>query len=249
MIKRAVSGPSVEIPTSYNLLCIIILALGEQKLSSVQGFWDGIITWYGIYGRDYPWRRTVNPFHILIAEFLLQQTNVRKVQEVYEIFITKYPIPKQLADADISEVEGIINPIGLNYRAGRLKKSAEIICSDGKGEVPASADELRHLPGVGPYIADAVLCYAFGLKTVPIDTNVIRLFCRYFGLRSDKSRPRTDRQLSEKIRQHYRLFDSTRIPNLAVLDFAGIECTAKRPSCEQCCISAECFFILNSKSY
>lgn len=206
----------------------------------IENFWNGIITWYFKHGRDYPWRKTADPFHILIAEFLLQQTHVRKVQEVYYEFISKYPTPKDLAEADLSEIESIIQPLGLKYRAERLKNCAEIICFKFNGAVPKCSELLKELPGVGSYICDAVLCYAFGFRTVPIDTNVIRVFCRYFGFRSDKPRPRTDSVLVEKIREMYKGFDSTRVPNLAVLDFAGIVCTAKKPKCQQCPISVGC---------
>lgn len=210
-------------------------------MADVEKFWEGILDWYSKNSRDYPWRKTINPFHVLIAEFLLQQTHVRKVQEVYERFIDEYPAPAYLAQAQLFKVERIIKPLGLSYRANRLIKCAEIICSEFGGRVPNSSEQLKKLPGVGSYISDAVLCYAYGKPTIPIDTNVIRVFCRYFGLKSDKSRPRTDTVLAECIKGFYQ-FENTRIPNLAVLDFAGTVCTAKKPNCDQCNASAECFY-------
>lgn len=203
-------------------------------------FWSGILRWYSRYGRDYPWRRTSYPFHILCAEFLLQQTHVRKVQKVYDELIKAYPSPRQLAEADLCDVERIIQPIGLRYRAKRLKRCSEIICSEFSGKVPDSSDQLQKLPGVGSYICDAVLCYGFGQNTIPVDTNVIRVFCRYLGFKSDKPRPRTDKILAEKIRKMYKGLDSTRNANLAVLDFAGLVCTANRPKCEECPVAAGC---------
>ncbi|WP_051275829.1 A/G-specific adenine glycosylase [Desulfovirgula thermocuniculi] len=213
--------------------------------TAAERFWRGLLEWYHRNKRDFPWRRTTNPFHILTAEILLQQTNVRKVQEVYERLIGRYPTPQQMAEADLSELESIIGPLGLRYRAVRLKKCAEVICREFGGQVPNTYEQLRLLPGVGPYIADAVLCYAFGLATVPIDTNVVRLFCRYFGLRSEKSRPRNDPALAESIRRLFIFdgFDGTRTANLAVLDFAGTVCTAGRPGCGQCPISSGCAFL------
>lgn len=211
-----------------------------QHTNADNQFWEGILKWYAENARDYPWRRTSNPYYVLMAEFLLQQTHVRKMQDVYDKLLAEYPSPQDLAQADISEVEQIIKPIGLKYRAGRLKKCAEIICQEFSGRVPDAPEKLRKLPGVGSYICDAVLCYAFGFTTVPIDTNVIRLFCRYFGYKSDRSRPRTDKKLSEAIRQKFNLFSSTRDPNLAVLDFAGLICTAKGPLCQECCLKYKC---------
>ncbi|GED13746.1 HhH-GPD family protein [Aneurinibacillus migulanus] len=210
----------------------------EQKGS----FWNEILNWSQEHGRDFPWRRTNNAFHVLIAEFLLQQTNVRKVEEVYQEILETYPTPGQLADADISELERIIAPIGLIYRAARLKKAAGIIYHEHSGKVPDNEKELKQLPGVGDYIVNAVLCYGLGKPMVPIDTNVIRLFSRYFGYQSAKKRPHTDRELAVKIRKHYRRFSDTRAANLAVLDFAAHICTARNPKHETCPIRHTCFY-------
>lgn len=213
--------------------------MGENIVSSVEKFWDGLLSWHMKNRRDFPWRTADNPFHVLIAEILLQQTHVRKVQDVYERLVSRFVAPRQLAEADLRDIKSIISPLGLRYRAERLKKCAEIISDEFDGQVPDTYEQLVLLPGVGPYIADAVLCYAFVRATVPIDTNVIRLFCRYFGFKSEKSRPRTDSVLAENIRKLYR-FENTRAANLAVLDFAGTVCTASRPACKQCPILNGC---------
>ena len=119
-------------------------------------------------------------------------------------------------------------------------RSAEVICRDYSCRVPDNPGDLKKLPGVGPYICDAVLCYAYGCRTVPIDTNVIRVFSRCFNLVSDKARPRTDPILAEKIRLLFKEFKNTRMPNLAVLDFAAVVCTAKNPKCGQCPLGGSC---------
>ncbi len=121
--------------------------------------------------------------------------------------------------------------------APRLVNCARIIVNKFNGRVPDTEEELLQLPGVGQYISNAVLSYAFDKPTVPIDTNVIRLFSRYFCLTSDKSRPRSDSKLAANIRMLFRNFDSTRIPNLAVLDFASVICTARNPRCPECPIN------------
>ncbi|MMZ58657.1 A/G-specific adenine glycosylase [compost metagenome] len=202
-------------------------------------FWNSLLRWFQSNARNYLWRQTKNPFHVLVAEFLLQQTHVRKVEEVYKTLITKYPSPEDLAVAEIKEIEEIIRPIGLVYRAERLKRCAEIIMKKYKGRVPCNLSDLKSLPGVGDYIANAVMCYGCGLPTVPIDTNVIRIFRRYFGLISDKSRPRNDRFLAEKIRSLYPV-ESTRNENLAILDLAGTICTVNKPKCCTCPLRKNC---------
>ncbi|GIO98303.1 A/G-specific adenine glycosylase [Paenibacillus lautus] len=204
-------------------------------------FWTELLTWYTDNGRhQFPWRNTKDPYRVLLAEFLLQQTHVRKVEKVYEKMLLKYPDISELASADIETLEEIIAPIGLRYRAERLIKSAEIICSQHNCKVPNDYDELRKLPGIGDYIANAVLCYAFDQPVVPIDTNVIRLFTRYFGYTSRNPRPRMDKELAAKIRTHFEGMDSTREANLAVLDFAGLICTSKNPKSTECPLSKNC---------
>ncbi|WP_274649026.1 hypothetical protein [Paenibacillus humicola] len=214
-----------------------------EKMREDSFFWESLLAWYSENGRHhFPWRNTKEPFRILLAEFLLQQTHVRKVQEVYEQLLLKYPDISELARANIETVEEIIAPIGLRYRAERLIKTAEIIRNQHNGNVPNDYKELTKLPGIGDYIANAILCYAFDQPVVPIDTNVIRLFTRYFGYTSKNPRPRMDKELASKIRSHFEGMDSTRAANLAVLDLAGVVCTDKKPKHLQCPISQECSF-------
>ncbi|QOT08458.1 A/G-specific adenine glycosylase [Paenibacillus sp. JNUCC32] len=204
-------------------------------------FWRELLAWYAENGRHhFPWRNTKDPYRILLAEFLLQQTHVRKVEDVYEQLLFNYPNLSDLSKANIVTLEGIIAPIGLKYRAARLIKTAEIICSQYNGKVPNDYNELRKLPGIGDYIANAVLCYAFDQPVVPIDTNVIRLFTRYFGYTSKNRRPRMDKELASKIRAHFEGMGSTRTANLAVLDLAGLICTAKKPHSTECPLSRYC---------
>lgn len=204
-------------------------------------FWKELLAWYSENGRhDFPWRNTTDPYRILLAEFLLQQTHVRKVEEVYDRMLREYGDIRELANANMETVEAIIAPIGLKYRAARLIRTAEIICSEHHGQVPNNYIELRKLPGVGDYIANAVLCYAFDQPVVPIDTNVIRLFTRYFGYTSTKTRPRMDRELAQKIRSHFEGMERTREANLAVLDLAGAICTARKPHSTECPLSRYC---------
>lgn len=213
-------------------------------------FWKELLAWYSENGRHhFPWRNTKDAYRILLAEFLLQQTHVRKVEEVYEQFLIKYPDIGKLAMANIEALEEIIAPIGLKYRAERLKKTAEIICNQHNCKVPNEYNKLRELPGIGDYIANAVLCYAFDQPVVPIDTNVVRLFTRYFGYTSKNLRPRMDRELASKIRAHFEGMDSTRTANLAVLDFAGVVCTARNPRSLECPLSPKCNDFILKKSW
>lgn len=208
-------------------------------MSHISYFWTSILYWYGLNKRVFPWRKTKDPYNILLAEVLLQKTNVRKVEDVYGQLLDKYPSPWELKRADLDEIRQIILPIGLIYRAERLIKTAELLCVKHGGTVPNESAALLSLPGVGDYIADAVLCYAYNRPTVPIDTNVIRLFTRYFGLISLKSRARSDKKVAKKIGDSF-VFYSTRTANLAVLDFASTVCMARSYRCYDCILRCRC---------
>jgi A/G-specific adenine glycosylase len=204
-------------------------------------FWENILNWYYDNKREFPWRKTDNPFYILIAEILLQQTNVRKVEPVYNEIINSYKVPSELRNADLNDLKRTIKPLGLLYRAERLINISEIITNEYNGEIPSYKSALKSLPGIGDYIADAVLCYGFRKNTIPIDTNVIRLFSRFFGLKSSYSRLRNDKELLNQIRNLYD-FKDFREPNFAVLDFAAEVCSAKKPKCSECIVKNKCNF-------
>jgi A/G-specific adenine glycosylase len=212
--------------------------INRNEATSV--FWSNLLVWFQANKRNYPWRFTKDPYHVLIAEFLLQQTHVRKVEVVYHSLLTAFPNVEKLSLATEKELLEIIRPIGLTYRAARLKASAQIIHFNFIGRIPDNYNDLIKLPGVGDYIANAVLCYAYNQATIPIDTNVIRLLSRYFGLMSDKSRPRTDKLLFSRIRELYFPDLDYKTANLAVLDFAGIICTANNPECTMCPLNVHC---------
>ncbi|MEC0269714.1 hypothetical protein [Paenibacillus anseongense] len=205
-------------------------------------FWTSLLDWFSHGSRSYPWRKTYNPYHVLLAEFLLQQTHVRKVESVYHNILNTYPTLGHIAVAEINSLVKFFEPIGLLYRSTRLRDTAEIIVSDYGANVPDTYKELISLPGIGDYIANAVLCYAYDQNTVPVDTNVIRLFSRYFGFASDKARPRTDKKLALNIASVFPESIEYRKANLAILDYAGLVCTARNPVCVSCCFSNYCTY-------
>jgi len=211
------------------------------QIDKINYFWNSLFSWYEANKRSYPWRKTYNPFYILVAEFLLQQTNVRKVENVYYEIIKKYSTPKDLAYANEDDLKEILEPLGLLYRAERMINTSKVLMEDYDSDVPDRQSELLNLSGVGPYIANAVLCYGYNKKVVPVDTNVIRLFQRYFGLTSNKQRPRNDSELKNKINDLYNI-DNYRKANLAVLDFASAVCKAKKYDCNICSLKNKCSF-------
>ncbi|MBI4842752.1 MAG: hypothetical protein HY809_00285 [Nitrospirae bacterium] len=200
---------------------------------------------YKNYRRNFPWRKTKNPFYILISEIMLQKTDARKVSEVFPHFIAKYSSPHALSIARLSILRKDIFLLGIHDRANRLKKISKILIAKFNGHVPKEKDKLLTLKGVGDYITNAVLCFAFN-KDVPIvDANVIRVFERFFSLKSKKLRPRTDKLIWQ--------FAGDLVPkgngkeyNRAILDFAALICTAINPSCLRCHLSKKCDYFATS---
>ena len=131
-----------------------------------------ILRWYRTNKRDLPWRKTSDPYAILVSEVMLQQTQVLRVLPKYAEFIKAYPTVDALAHSSLADVLKLWSGLGYNRRAKYLKEMAEMVMNDYNGHIPNSYDELRKLPGIGDYTANAVLCFAFKKKAPAVDTNV-----------------------------------------------------------------------------
>lgn len=203
-----------------------------------------ILMWYGVNKRNFLWRVTKDPYKILISEFLLQKTDAQKVENLYQKFIGKYPSIYHLYQSKPDEINKLIKSIGLHYRSQRLKKTAEQIVENFNGSVPDKKEELLSLPGVGEYISNAILCFAFNEKVPIVDTNVLRVYERFFNIKSFKSRARTDKEIwkfAESILPEKGYIEY----NYALLDFASIVCKAKKPICDNCTLNNICAFYKN----
>ena len=136
--------------------------------------------YYRRAGRDLPWRRTRNPYRILVSEMMLQQTQVGRVLPKYPEFLRSFPTVRALAEAPLAAVLRMWSGLGYNRRAFFLKRAAEIIVREHRGRVPRSAKALEQLPGIGAYTARAVLCFAFDEPVVFLETNIRSVFIHYF---------------------------------------------------------------------
>ncbi|MCL5423346.1 MAG: A/G-specific adenine glycosylase [Nitrospirae bacterium] len=130
--------------------------------------------------RSLPWRKTRNPYRILVSEIMLQQTQVERVLEKYRTFIQSFPDFASLAKAPLHEILKVWQGMGYNRRAIALKRIAEIITKEFRGKLPSSENDLVKLPGIGKYSASAILAFAFGRPTVFIETNIRRVFIHLF---------------------------------------------------------------------
>lgn len=138
-------------------------------------FQQKILTWYEKNKRDLPWRKTTNPYHIMVSEIMLQQTQVDRVIPKYEAFLKAFPTIQNLAEAPTSQVLELWSGLGYNSRAVRLQEAAKVICKRYSGQVPKSRDALMDLPGIGPYTSNAILSFAHNLPFPCIDTNIRRI--------------------------------------------------------------------------
>lgn len=188
-----------------------------------------LVAWYQLHGRELPWRSTRDPWVILVVEVMSQQTQIGRVVEKIDVFLERFPTPESMADADVAQVLQAWSGLGFNRRAIRLREAA--ICIAGNGW-PATSALLEGLPGVGPYTAAAVACFAFGEQVPAIDTNLRRVISRWEGVALDGA------ALVEAAKRHLPEGKAAEW-NQAVMDLASTVCLPM-PLCERCPISSGC---------
>ena len=198
-----------------------------------------LLAWYRVHQRDLPWRKTRDPYKILVSEIMLQQTQVDRVIPKYHQFLKRYPTIQSLAQAKTAELRRLWYPLGYNIRPMRLRNIARRTVSDHDGQIPNSYDGLIAMDGIGRYTAGAVLSFAFEQDAPILDTNVARLLSRYFGIKASvKSGPVRRRlwQFAEAIIPRGKGYDI----NQAMMDFGATICTARAPACASCALRVTC---------
>lgn len=182
---------------------------------SVPALQDAVLAWYDVVGRDLPWRRTTDPYAILVSEVMLQQTQVVRVVPRFEAWLERWPTADALAAASLSDVLGAWVGLGYNSRALRLREACAAVARDGW---PTTAAGLRALPGVGPYTAAAVASFAFGEQVAAVDTNVRRIASRIGLGEPDALLP----------------LGQAETWNQAAMELGATVCGARRVNCEAC---------------
>lgn len=193
----------------------------------------GLIGWWESERRDLPWRRTRDPWLVLVSEVMLQQTQVDRVLSYFEDFAERWPTPGRCAQAALSDVLAAWQGLGYPRRARNLWQAAAIITERHEGQVPAGLDELLALPGVGPYTARAVQAFAFGVDTGVVDTNVGRILARWSGRRLRVSEAQ---QLADELV----LAGESWTWNQAMMDLGAQVCTKRDPGCDRCPVREWC---------
>lgn len=198
-----------------------------------------LVEWFRRVGRDYPWRRTTDPWAILVSEVMLQQTTIPTVLARYEGWMAQFPEPAALAAA--TEDEALRSWEGLGYyrRVRALRAAACAIVEKHGGCFPTAPAEIRALPGVGDYTVGAVLSFALNYPAPLVDANVARVFSRVLNDATPVDSPAGRRQQWE---QAERLLHRTepRAYNSALMELGQTICTATRPLCAQCPVRELC---------
>lgn len=202
-------------------------------------FRDTLLAWYAEYGRELPWRQTSDPYHILVSEMMLQQTQVDRVIPKYREFLDRYPDIQTLAVAPTDDVKETWKPLGYNIRPVRLQMIAREVQAEYGGQIPDTPETLQQLKGIGKYTAGAVSCFGYK-KAVPlVDTNVDRLLQRVFYGKKASANTKESKQIWELAAQlvpQEQAFDY----NQALMDFGALMCTARKPLCLLCPMHAFC---------
>ena len=200
---------------------------------------QALVDWFHANGRDYPWRRTVDPWAILVSEIMLQQTTIPTVLGRYEAWMRQFPTPQALAEA--TEETALRSWEGLGYyrRVRSLRAAAQAIVQHHGGVFPAEEEAIRALPGIGDYTAGAVLSFAFNRPAPLVDANVARVFARVCNSRTPVDSPAGRREQWELAAALVHPTDP-RAYNSALMELGQLVCTAREPQCLLCPIRAWC---------
>ena len=204
-----------------------------------QRFRRTLLAWYRANGRDLPWRRTDDPYHILVSEVMLQQTQVDRVVPKYLEWLGRYPSLHALASAPEADVTEAWRPLGYNIRPRRLHAIARESVARHGGLLPSDEATLLSFKGIGAYTAGAIRSFAFGQRAAILDTNVARVLFRIFVARGDiKAHAMRKRlwALSAAMVPYKHVFDF----NQALMDFGATVCTARKPICGTCPMRRHC---------
>jgi len=198
-----------------------------------------LLNWYKKNKRAFSWRKTTDPWQILLIETLSQQTQLERANKYFDKFLIQFPSPKSMASSSLKIILKMWSGLGYNNRAKRLYEASKIIEKKGFDQIYPNFEVL---PGVGPYTKSALLSFAYGEKVLAIDTNIERIIQRYFGLNDTKD------FFKENSKYFLHNVESRDI-NQAFMDFGSSVCKGSNPMCDMCPIEKDCSkYFSNNKS-
>lgn len=219
---------------------------GANDLKTVASFRSKLLRWFRRSGRDLPWRRTRDPYHILVSEVMLQQTQVSRVELFYGKFLARWPRLEDLASARPAQVRKAWEGLGYYRRATNLHALAKVVVRERNGMMPSDPTELRGLPGVGPYTAGAVASFAFERRAPAVDTNVARVIRRAFHpTRPKDPNDKVVWQTAEALLP--RTGKSAWAFNQGIMELGALVCTARVARCGECPVRGACKTGLRSR--
>jgi A/G-specific adenine glycosylase len=207
----------------------------SQKISALH---KKVMRWYHLHKRELEWRKTHDPYVILISEIMLQQTQVARVKEKLPLFLKSFPTLHRLASSSKADVLRGWKGMGYNNRAIRLRDMARAIRDNHHGIIPRDIETLLTLPGVGPYTAHALSCFAFKKSVPVVDVNIRRVLSRAFR-KTKNLTDAFDEPTSWKLAIDI-LPQDAYTWNQALMDIGATLCTARQPSCNRCPIATLC---------
>ena len=222
------------IPAPKNAPCVAGAHRRTRLPDSVTDVKEKLLDWFGKIARDLPWRRNRTPYRVLIAEVMLQQTQVATVVPYFERWLGRFPTLQALADAPLDDVLKAWEGLGYYRRARFLHEAAKKVHRDYGGNLPKSYDELLTLPGIGTYSAAAVASLAFGEDVLAVDGNVKRVASRLFTLPQP-----TEKAVKEALLPHLPKGQAGAF-NEALMELGALVCTPRTPRCDACPVSGHC---------
>jgi len=203
-----------------------------------------VLGWFDASARDLPWRRPdCSAWGVLVSEVMLQQTPVARVLPAWEEWMKRWPTPADLAADSQADAVRAWGRLGYPRRAKRLWECARVLVDRHGGEVPADADALLDLPGVGDYTASAVRAFAFGERAVVLDTNVRRVLARAWN--GEPLPPPSMRGEERRLAERIAPIDAARAAAWAAasMELGAMVCTARAPRCDKCPVAASCAWV------
>ncbi|WP_395735448.1 A/G-specific adenine glycosylase [Prosthecobacter sp.] len=203
---------------------------------------EELVNWFGNNARDYPWRRTHDPYAVLVSEVMLQQTQIATVLDrgFYSRWLERFPDFKALAAAREDEVLKAWEGLGYYRRARNLQKLAREVMERHGGEFPREPAAILALPGVGPYTAGAVASFAFGLAEPIVDGNIARVLSRLYNDATPVDSTAGSKLLWERSKALVQTTENPRALNSALMELGQTHCTPTKPACDLCPVRSHC---------
>ena len=202
---------------------------------------ERIVRWYSENRRSLPWRNNPTPYTTWIAEIMLQQTRIEAVIPYYHRFLRELPDISALAQVPEEQLLKLWEGLGYYSRARNLKKAAEVVMQQHDGALPASAAELKTLPGIGDYTAGSIASIAFGLPEPAVDGNVLRVVSRLLAMSEDISLPATRRQVTVLLRAQYPSGEAAGLLTEGLMELGETICLPNTvPRCDRCPVASLC---------